>query len=271
MFVEDISWYGNFSKKLKFLKRVVQKSPKAIMWLLTDGNQVVYNLAIERGGEDVVGDVKLTKIYRTTGNIFSLIETLRLIEDDLPSKKEIPRSQIQLAHSIEGPLVSYLDLVHFSCREEAVCALVADLCGRSGIKPNDISVLVSGEIVPFNTAALNEGLQLLLGGLVFIPQGIVGAKRFYSQKKEESFYVGRTSDYKGLEALVIIAVVLAGPCASSRMVRKSLYSMSSRSRGFLCLLWEDRSMATVVKKSDLKEYHIASSDHTHFREFFSEG
>jgi hypothetical protein len=267
---EDFSWYGNYSKNVEFLKLVVQNTPRSIVWLLTDGNQVVYNLAIERGpipGEAIFADVKLTNVYRTTGNIFSFIERSRQIEDDVPSKA-IPHSQIHLGHSVEGPFVSYLNLVHFSCREEGVCALLADLCGKRGIKPNDISILVSGGIPPFNTSALNKGLQLLHGGRGFIPQGIVGAKRFFSKNKEESFYVGMPSDYKGLEALVVIAVVPAQPFVHPRMVRKCLYSMSSRCRGFFCLLWEDGSMATVVKKSDLKEYHIDSSNCTHFREHF---
>ena len=239
---------------------------------MTDGNQVVYNLAIERGpipGKDILAAIKLTKIYRTTGNIFSFTEMLKLSEDDVPFKKAIC-PQGQLGHSIEGPLVSYLDLVHFSCREEAVCTLVADLCGRRGVKPNDISVVLSGGIIPFDTIALNNGLQLHFGEKGFIPQGIEGATGFFSAKKEKSFYIGGTPDYKGLEALVVIVVLSAHPCVYPRMVRKRLYTMSSRSRGFLCLLWEDRLMASVVKKSDLKEYHIASSDHTHFRDFFSQ-
>lgn len=272
---EDLAWYGSASKNLGFLKKVVQKSPRAIIWLLTDGNQVVYNLAIERGpvpGSEVIATVKLTKIYRTTANIFSFMEMLRVSEDDLPFKKEVPHPLVHLGHSIEGPLVSFLDLVHFNCREEAVCMLVTDLCGKRGIKPNDIKVVISGGILPFDTKALNKGLQLLFGGQGFIPQGAEGAVAFYTENREEHFYVGGSPDYKGLEALVVVVVLSTQPCSFPRMVRKRLYTMSSRSRGFLCLLWDgdSESMAAVVKKSELKEYQITFSEHTHFREFFSE-
>eukprot|EP00118_Oscarella_pearsei_P008218 m.41518 g.41518 ORF g.41518 m.41518 type:complete len:726 (+) comp33196_c0_seq2:141-2318(+) len=272
---EDLSWYGNVSKNLRFLKMVVRKSPRAIIWLLTDGNQVVYNLAIEKGptpGTEVVAAVKLTKIYRTTANIFSFMEMLRLIEDDVRFKKGIPSPQVHLGHSVEGPLVSYLDLVHFVCKEEAVCMLVTDLCGRRGIKPNDIIVAISGGILPFDIQALNKGLHLLFSGQGFSPQGVEEATTFYTARKEENFYVAGSPDYKGLEALVVIAALSTHPCSFSRMVRKRLYTMSSRSRGFLCLLWDvdDESMAAVVKKSDLKEYQLTFPDHTHVRKFFSE-
>lgn len=74
---EDFSWYGNYSKNVGFLKQVVQITPSAIIWLLMDGNQLVYNLAIERGpvpGEVVLADIKLTKVYRTTANILASLK-----------------------------------------------------------------------------------------------------------------------------------------------------------------------------------------------------
>ena len=275
---EDITWYGTVAKHLRFLTMVVEKTPKAIFWLLTDRNQLVYNLAIERGpvpGEELCTNLRLTNVYRTTGNIFSFNLTLRLNEDDVPFKKTVPDTAVHLGHSVKGPPVFFLNLINFSGKEEAVCALVTELCGRRGIKPNDLSVITSGGValssktLSFDTVAVNKGLQLTFCGQGFVPQGLEGANDFYSCKKEENFYVGGSPDYKGLEAQAIIAVVSAHPCTHPWMLRKRLYTMSSRSRGFLCLLWDNTSMDSVLSKAVMTEYPINRTDQTQVREFFS--
>ena len=93
---EDFAWYGTVSKHVQFLKKTIQRNPQAILWLLQDENQVVYNLAIGSGpkpGQELHAAVRLTNVYRTTGNINVI---MRLSEEDLPFKKAIPSPDLHL-------------------------------------------------------------------------------------------------------------------------------------------------------------------------------
>lgn len=281
--IEDLGWYGNIPKNMNFLRSTWKPSKQGYFWCTMDGSQLLYNLAIPGGPNatsQVTPQICLSKSFRSTGNIFTFTKSClcnNITKDShvtgVVNDKVIylPMQKLSLAHKISGPPVYFLNFENFVSREEAVCLLIIDLCGRKGIKPNDLVLLTSASILQgrLNITAINQGFEKFFSGKGFIPKGIVGVQRFLDSQKEEQFCVCSSSGYKGLEAKVVIAVPLLFNNSSQEMIQRMMYSMSSRCLCFLVIVWNQTESMGVIDADQLSQYAITSSD-SKLQQFFKD-
>ena len=243
---------------------------------MMDGSQLVYNLAIHGGPSatsQITPQLSISKCFRSTESIFSFTTTCMLNTESGNEDSHVTKSadeqstcllmqRLSLAYRIKGPPVYFVNYDHFVSREETVCMLIIDLCGYKGIKPNDLVLMTSSSILHgrLNITAINQGLQTYFDGKGFIPRGIVGASRFLSSNREELFCVSSVSGYKGLEAKVVIVLPILFKNSSKEMIKRMIYSMSSRCLSLLIIIWNDTDSAGVVDTKALSPYSLTSSE-----------
>lgn len=284
--IEDLGWYGNIQKNMNFLRLTWKSSEQGYFWCTMDGSQLLYNLAIPGGPNaisQVTPQISLSKTFRSTGNIFTFTKSCIPVCNDITEDSHVigavndkitchlPMQKLSLAHKISGPPVYFVNSENFVSREEAVCLLIIDLCGRKGIKPNDLVLMTSASILQgrLNITAINQGFEKFFSSKGFIPKGIVGVQRFLDSQQEERFCVSSASGYKGLEAKVVIAVPLLFNNSSQEMIQRMMYSMSSRCLCLLVIVWNQTESVGVMDAEQLSQYAITSSE-SQLKQFFKD-
>lgn len=162
------------------------------LWFLVDINQA--SLFLPKHSPEILKtpNIRLTKVMRSTGNIFKLLQTLTM-----------PGTSI--GHQIIGPPVYWVNTE--SSIQNTLIDVVIDLCSTKGFKPNDMCVipfLVNDTFIP---DSINMEIQHRFVENGYRPKGVGDVEKFIESKEVNDFLISWALRVKGLEFKVVVMIV----------------------------------------------------------------
>ena len=183
--------------------------------------------------------LRLTSVYRSTRNVFNMFRQLCDCAADL-----------NVAHTVDGPPVFWVDLAAFADSTAAVAALVVDLTGAKGFQPSDICVMPFFDDNSVDVEALNARLRAGYQPGSLVPQAVRGVEALLEARDRSLFCVTWLLRMKGLECPVVVLVLPAEDVDVTDVLdQRKLYTMMSRCTCLLLLL-SQREVVTQLDPSD---------------------
>lgn len=168
------------------------------LWFLVDINQATLFLPKYSPSVLKQPSVVLSKVMRSTGNIFSLFRQFY----SRPAPSAGISSGIGIGHYIQGPPTYWVTAD--TSLQFAVVKVIVDLCATKGFKPHDLCVIPFLVNENFELDTINQTISELFVENGYRPNAVGDVERYLSSKKNNDFLVAWALRVKGLEFKVVI-------------------------------------------------------------------
>lgn len=177
------------------------------LWLLVDINQA--SLFLPKHSPSILKKpvVVLSKVMRSTGNIFEMFKQyytnpMPQLPKSLLDSMNIPH--ISIGHHINGPPIYWARGEHNI--QKTLIEVIIDLCSTKGFKPNDLCVipfLVNERLIP---KSINNEIENYFVANGYKPKAVGDVEAFLQDKEVNDFLIAWALRVKGLEFKVVLMV-----------------------------------------------------------------